>query len=346
MITRILLLLLFFLINTQIFPKNVSIDIKKYVKIGGIDQWITIKGDNINNPAILFLHGGPGSVMSPFYENIYSKWEKEYILINWDQRGAGRTFGRNAPDKIDENYWIENKLTLDQMVKDGIELTEFLTKYLNKQKVILIGTSWGSILGAKMALARPDLYFAYLGHSQFVDYKENLEYAYRTVLELAKKSDDTISIEKLNFLGKPPYKHARSLGKMLRIVKQYEHKHTTPAPENWWKLSPEYDNMVDSSSRFNGDDYSFLYFAGDEKLGIKSMAEDVNFNRDGIEFKIPVYLIEGEKDILTASEINEPYFDKISAPDKAYYLIPDAGHGYNQSVVDTQYQILREKLKF
>ncbi len=74
------------------------------------------------------------------------------------------------------------------------------------------------------------------------------------------------------------------------------------------------------------------------------MAVDVDLNKDGIAFKIPVYLIQGEQDILTASEINKPYFDKISAPDKAYYLLPNAGHGYNKSVVDTQYEILKEKL--
>lgn len=141
---------------------------------------------------------------------------KEYLLINWDQRGAGRTFGRNAPNEVDENYWIENELTLNQMVTDGIELTEYLTKNLSKQKVILMGTSWGSILGVKMALARPDLFYAYLGHAQFVDFSENLIYAYDKVLELSWESGDSISIQKLTLLGKPVYNDARSLGQMLR----------------------------------------------------------------------------------------------------------------------------------
>ena len=88
---------------------------------------------------------------------------KEYLLINWDPRGAGRTFGRNAPNEVDENYWIENELTLNQMVTDGIELTEYLTKNLSKQKVILMGTSWGSIVGLKMALAKPDLFLCLSG---------------------------------------------------------------------------------------------------------------------------------------------------------------------------------------
>ncbi|CAD5276634.1 MULTISPECIES: alpha/beta hydrolase [unclassified Imperialibacter] len=325
-------------IKDQIFEE-------KYIPINGIEHWVTIKG-NRTKPVILFLHGGPGSVTSPYSDNIYEEWKKEYILVTWDQRGAGRTFGRNAPNEVDEDYWIENELSIDQMVKDGVELAEYLTKQLNKQKVILIGTSWGSILGTKMAIARPDLFFAYIGNSQFVDFNENHSYAYDKVLELARESDDSTSIQKLNLLGKPPYKDARSFGQMIRIVKQYEQKDAIPAPVDWWEIAPEYNNEVDQKNRYNGEDYSFLYFAGHEKMGIKSMARDVNFNRDAIEFEIPVYLVQGEKDISTASEISSAYFDKISAPDKAYYLIPGAGHGQNQSVVDMQFQILKEKLRF
>lgn len=343
---KISILLVLLQVTFKTFSRDTSIDEGKYVTIGGIEQWITIKGNNIENPVILFIHGGPGSIMSPYNDNIYGEWKEEYILVNWDQRGAGRTFGRNAPNEMDENYWIENKLTIDQMVKDGIELAEYLTKYLNKQKIILLGTSWGSILGIKIAIARPDLFFAYIGNSQFVDFNENHNYAYNKVLEQAKTLGDTSSVRKLNLLGKPPYKYARNFGEMIRIVKKYEQKNATPAPVDWWKIAPEYDNEIDSKNRYNGDDYSFLYFAGDEKIGIKSMAKDVNFNKDALEFEIPVYLIQGEKDILTAPEISKSYFDKISAPDKEYYLIPNAGHGQNQSVVDMQYQILKEKLHF
>ncbi len=317
----------------------------KYILINGIEHWITIKG-NRSKPIILFIHGGPGSVMSPYQDNIYKEWEKDFILVNWDQRGAGRTFGRNAPNEVDESYWIENKLTLDLMVSDGIELTRYLTKYLNKQKLILIGTSWGSILGAKMALTQPELYHAYLGNSQFVGFTENLNYAYDKVISLAEASGDTTTVKKLKQIGEPPYNSARSFGKMQRMVKKYEQMNVILAPASWQKIAPEYDNKIDKINRYNGDDYSFLYFAGHEKMGISSMVKDVNFKKDGFEFKIPVFLIQGEKDISTAAEISKAYFDKISAPDKAYYLIPEAGHGQNESVVNKEYEILKERLKY
>jgi pimeloyl-ACP methyl ester carboxylesterase len=284
--------------------------------------------------------------MSPYDEAIYGSWEKDFTLINWDQRGAGRTFGRYAPAELDEDYLIENPLTVERMVEDGIELTEYLLNHLKKDKVILIGTSWGSILGTEMVLNRPDLFYAYIGHAQFVNFAENMKYAYQKVLQMAKETKDDTSIQTLGALGKPPYAEAKNSGQFLRIVKEYERKNSVPAPENWWKLAAEYNNEKDSKDRYDGDDYSFINLVGHEKLGIKSMVANIDFAKDGLVFKVPVYLIQGEADILTAKEINGPYFDKIIAPDKAYFLLPGAGHGHNQSVFDKQFQILKEKLSF
>src|SRR5690606_21797712 len=134
------------------------------------------------------IHGGPGSVISPYAEAFFKSWKKDFVLINWDQRGAGRTFGRNAPDEVDDAFWIENPLSLDKMVEDGIEVTEFLLDHLGKQKIILIGTSWGSIIGTKMVLKNPELFHAYIGHSQIVSFSANLKFAYQKIYALARKS--------------------------------------------------------------------------------------------------------------------------------------------------------------
>ena len=191
-----------------------------------------------------------------------------------------------------------------------------------------------------MILKNPKLFYAYIGHAQFVNFKQNLKSAYHKVYKLAESSQDSASIEKLNDIGIPPYEDARNLGLLLRIVKKYEHDNSVPAPDSWWKPSPEYDNKIDSRDRYNGDDYSFLYFAGHKNLGIKSMAEDVDFEKESLEFKIPVFFIEGGHDILTSKEINKVYFDKINAPEKEYFLVANAGHSYNNAVIDKHYKIL------
>lgn len=323
---------------------NSPIDEGEYISIGGIEQWVTIKGSDRSKPAILFLHGGPGSVMSPYDENIYGEWEKDFVLVNWDQRGAGRTFGKNAPAELDEKYWIENPLTIELMTSDGIELSEYLIKHLGKQKIILIGSSWGSLLGVTMSQKRPDLFYAYVGHSQIVNHSESEIIAFQKAIKLAEDTHDQTSLDKLNSLGSPPYVDAKNTGQFYRVIKKFEKENSVPAPDSWWNLSQEYDNEIDAQNRYNGDDYSFINFAGHQKLGIKSMVAGLDFMKDALDFEIPVYLIQGEADILTPNEISKAYFDKINAPKKEFYLVPGAAHGHNQAIVDLQYKIVKEQI--
>jgi pimeloyl-ACP methyl ester carboxylesterase len=154
-----------------------------FVQIGGIGQCITIKGDDKRNPVILFLHGGPGDAWSPFANSWFGPWEKDFTLVQWDQRGAGRTYGKTGPS-------IEPTMTIDRMVQDGIEVSEYLTKHLGKKKIILVGGSWGSILGIYMAKQRPDLFYAYVGMAQLVNERVGQAASYARVLQLARAAGD------------------------------------------------------------------------------------------------------------------------------------------------------------
>ena len=138
-----------------------------FVTIGGIDQWLTIKGEDRNNPVVLFLHGGPGDALSPFADALYAGWEKDFTLVQWDQRGAGRTYSKNGPS-------IEPTMTVERMTQDGVEVAEFLTKHLHKRKIIIVGGSWGSILGISISHAKPELFYAYVGVAQMVNWQENV----------------------------------------------------------------------------------------------------------------------------------------------------------------------------
>lgn len=342
MISKALPILFTLCISVSAIAQVKPVNEAKFVSIGGIEQWITIKGNDRSKPVILFIHGGPGSVMSPYNDAIYGHWQKDFILVNWDQRGAGRTYGRNAPEEAVEDYWIENPLTVEQMVADGIELTEYLTNHLGKQKVILAGTSWGSVLSTKMALKRPDLFHANIGLSQIVNFIESLQFAYRKIYEIAKSADDKETVEKLETLGAPPYAEAKNAGQLFRIIKKYELANEVPAPESWWKMAAEYDNETDAKNRYQGDDYSFIHFVGHEKMGIKSMGATIDFLKESTEFEIPVYLIQGEGDISTPKEMTKEFFDKLEALKKEYFLVKEAAHGQNQAVVDTQYKVLIE----
>ena len=341
MMYKFLLIIVLSIASSRLAAQSNSINEEAFISIGGIEQWVTISGEDKSKPVILFLHDGPGSTMSQYDDAAYGYWKKDFVLVNWDQRGAGRTFGKNAPEEVNEDYWIENPLTVEQMTNDGIELTKYLINHLNKKKVILVGTSWGSLLGVKMALSNPELFYAYVGHSQLVKFSDNILDAFNTKLALAKKANNTEDIQNLETLGAPPYKDAKNYGQLLRVVKKYERINSTAPPENWFKISSEYDYEKDTNHRYEGDDYSFIHFVGHEKLGIKSMLSNIDFNKDALNFDIPIYFIQGEEDILTSKEINKPYFDKIKAPKKEYYVLPNSAHGHNQSVIDKQYEVVK-----
>lgn len=340
---RLMFLFVYFLpISTLLAQHNPSLkdtlSEEKFVLINGIEQWVTIKG-NKAKPIILFIHGGPGSPITPYADNVYKDWEKDFLLVQWDQRGTGRTYGK-APVQFTPEYLQTHRLTIEQMAADGIALAEYLVKHLGKPKMILTGTSWGSALSVKMAAQRPDLFYAYIGHSQIVD-PSNDGPMYDKVYQLAKQNNDTASLGILNTLGKPPYERAKHVGQLLRIVKKYEKARSTPPPANWFVETADYNNPKDEENRNDGDDYSFVNYAGDKVLGVPSIRTGINLLRDNVELKIPVYLIQGEEDILTPKTASKAWFDQLKAPHKEYFLLPKAAHGFNQSVVDMQYKLCK-----
>ncbi|UMQ40781.1 alpha/beta fold hydrolase [Chryseobacterium sp. Y16C] len=181
---------------------------EQYVPINGIEQWVTING-NPSKPVILFLHGGPGSPITPYIDVLYKALEKDFIIVQWDQRGSGRTYGHNnPPEELTPEYLKNNPLTLEQMTSDGIVLSRYLLQHLGKKKIILSGTSWGSALGVKIATKAPELFYAYVGHSQIVNPNFSTE-RYSKLYKMAENRKDSDALQILNTIGKPPYSSAK-----------------------------------------------------------------------------------------------------------------------------------------
>ncbi|WP_233713494.1 alpha/beta fold hydrolase [Lederbergia citri] len=162
-----------------------------YVKIGGIDQWITIRGENRNHPVLLLIHGGPASTYSIFSPLLRS-WEKHFIVVQWDQRGAGTTFGKNGKDG-------SGAITFERLAKDGIEVAEYLRGKLGHQKIILIGSSAGSLIGIMMAKLRPDLFYAYVGTDQNSPDSQNL--LYTVSVNALREAGNTKGVQLLEKMG-------------------------------------------------------------------------------------------------------------------------------------------------
>ncbi|MBE1162346.1 alpha/beta hydrolase [Dyella sp. 7MK23] len=305
-----------------------------FVPIGGIEQWVTIHGAHCDSPVVLFIHGGPGNPLSPFAAKVYGSWESRFTLVQWDQRGAGKTFGHNPGS-------AQASLSIEQMSQDGIALAQYLTAHLGQKKIILMGSSWGSVLAVHMAMARPDLFYAYVGSSQLVDGEQNASAAYRQALDRARRIGDTGSVTKLVALGAPPWTDPHSFGALRRITRRYEASASTAAPADWWQPAPAYTGTSVQQEEDAGEDYSYLQYVGKDGHG---MFWQINLPALGGEFRIPVFLVQGAEDLNTVPPMTKHYFDTLHAPQKAYVLVPHTGHDPNVAMVDAQYRLLIQRV--
>jgi pimeloyl-ACP methyl ester carboxylesterase len=315
-------------------PAAQRINEERFISLGGIEQWVTIKGASCANPVILFLHGGPGNTMSPYASTIYGAWEKEFTLVQWDQRGAGMTFGRNPQTAGSE-------LTIERMTQDGLELAAHLARYLGQQKIILVGGSWSSVLGVHMVKARPDLFYAFISSGQLVSYRENQRASYRKVLHLACAAGDVETVAALEALGPPPWEKPRNFGILRRATRVYEAKKSTPAPASWWVPEAQYATPKFQAEYEQGEDYSYLQFVG---VNGKGMFSRVDLPALGTQFSIPVFFVQGSEDLVTLPEVAKRYFDAITAPQKEFILLPQTGHDPNAAMVEAQYSLLKKRI--
>jgi pimeloyl-ACP methyl ester carboxylesterase len=154
-------------------------------------------------PVLLYLHGGPGGTSVPAAA-AWKPWEEHFTVVHWDQRGAGRTFGKNGEAGC-------GRLTVDRMVEDGIDVAEFLIDHLQQPKILLVGHSWGSALAVFMLKRRPELFSAFVGTGQLVNMRRNEEYNYRRQLRQAERRDNQDALQALRTIGPPPYSDFSSL---------------------------------------------------------------------------------------------------------------------------------------
>jgi len=285
-----------------------------YVKIGGIDQWIQIRGQDQDNPVLLCLHGGPGATWLPLTA-VFAPWEKDFTVIQWDQRGAGKSLEASGPS-------IASTMSIERMADDGIELAEFLRAHLKKEKIILFGHSWGSILGVHMVLQRPDLFYAYVGTGQAVQMARSQQISYAHLLEKARAANDKSSAQALERIGPPPFDSMQKVVVYFQQLEPYEVE-----PDRYSQSG------LIGSTVFNAPNFSLRdilsRLRGFESIPTWSLYQamlSTDLSLLGSTFKIPVFFFQGAQDEVTEASLVQEYFDKIDAPHKEIVLFEGEGH--------------------
>lgn len=299
-----------------------SISEKIFIEIGGVKQGFFIRSENRDNPVILFLHGGPGSPELPMFYPFETseRLEKYFTVCYWDQRGAGMSYHRS----IDPST-----MTLTQMIEDTQQVTEYLKQLFNKEKIYLMGHSWGSYLGVKTIEKHPENYESFIGIGQVSNQLESERIAYNYMLQHAKGINDKGAVKKLNRFDPnasdfPSHKYLLSTRSLLMNKYGIGIMHT-----EGFSLSGLIKNML----TFKGYTISekLFYFKG-SMFSLENVwhyiAND-NLNETSVNFEVPVYIIHGKYDYQVSYTLARQFFNNIEAPKKAFYTFENSAHSPN-----------------
>jgi proline iminopeptidase len=279
-----------------------------FITIGGIEQWVTIRGDDRRNPVLLLLHGGPGDVQSPFVST-YAPYERDFVLVQWDQRGAGRTFSRNGAAGV----------SLERLISDGIELTAQLRKRFPRHKLILLGHSWGSIIATGMVQRNPKLFDAYVGTGQATVWADTVQFQFDFLKERYRERGDIAALATLEAIGKPDPKDLKQYFSFSRPIRQHMNASDTAWLANLRQLAIA-NGETEATLKATGDGMG----ASGAALAASSVATDLPAT--AVDFRIPYYVIQGRHDLFAPTPLVETYFAKVSAPKKRLVIIENGGH--------------------
>lgn len=286
------------------------------VRLGGIDQWILIRGHDPEKPVLLVLHGGPGASLMPWVERFQTAaLEREFVVVHWDQRGAGKSF--------DPSLGIED-LTVGAFVDDTLELTDLLRARFGEQKIFLTGHSWGSALGFLTIDRDSSPFHAFIPSGERVDWRRSHQLGFDWIEERALEGGDQALLEQLSEARPFDAADEADLGLVYEGLDLFGggDVHT---PGLWAELL---EFAVSGQGSYYAPADLANYLAGAELAGraIKPFALDYDLFREVPRTDIPVHFIQGEHDHNTPEVLSREYFDFLDAPDKTYTVIPGAGH--------------------
>lgn len=312
-----------------------GIDEGIYVSLDGQEQYLLIRGEDTSNPVMIWLHGGPSSPDAFANYTFQKHLVGEYTVVNWDQRGCGRTYYRNKD--TDPN---NETTSFEQAQADLDELVDYLTDRFNTDKVIIVGHSYGTMLGSKYTLEHPDKVAAYIGIGQFVDIESDI-YSYENALAIAKsKGDDTASLE----AAYSSYSEDMTLVNMMNLRGLVSKYHPVPNEANtiWLGIASPYMGFDDLRWFLKQMSDFEEYVKLNRQLFDYIIVADV---RDyGMDYQVPVGFISGSEDWITPVKYSEDYYNAVSAPLKDIALIDGCGHSPHYDSPTEFCDILKEML--
>lgn len=287
------------------------------VVLGGARQVVNVRGADRDNPLLLFVHGGPAAPEMPIAWTFQRAWEDDFTVVQWDQRGSGRSYPLNDPERVAPT------MVPDRYRDDAIELIELLRARYGQRKVVLVGHSWGTLVGLAVAAKRPDLLHAYVGIGQIVDFRENERVGWEWTLARAKADGNEAAVRELEALRPYPGPGAfdvASVGTERKWSVHYGALAAGRRDANFYfraaRLSPEY-TAADRRAWDEGSAFTmrvlFPQLASISYAGLR-------------ELRVPVFMFLGRHDYTTPSPLAAAWLERLRAPRKAAVWFEHSAH--------------------
>lgn len=295
--------------TTRIESSN-GISSLEQVTLGGAEQWIFIRGTDVNNPVLLFLHGGPGMpiIGMATSRQLDAELIDHFTVVHWDQRGSGKSYDPTLT------------MSLDQIINDGGALIDYLLDRLGQEKVYLVAHSWGTIFGAEIAYRNQEKLHAYVGISQIVDNAEKEERTYHHYLDYARRVGDDEAVERLDAIGPPPFDSLDELyGKdgclpPTAMIKDNETAARFGLLFLGFLISPEYSWLEGiQTMRMQGMDFTIE--------ALWDQWDSVNVAAELEAADVPEYFFEGRHDWTNPTVLVEEFYENLEDKDDVNLII-------------------------
>jgi pimeloyl-ACP methyl ester carboxylesterase len=296
-------------------PLAGSFSEKVFVNLNGIEQGMFIKGKDTTNPVLLYLHGGmPDYFLSEKYPTGLDDY---FTVVWWEQRGSGLSYSPDIPRET---------LTLEQMISDTLEMTNYLRRRFGKEKIYLMGHSGGTFIGIQAAARAPELYYAYIGVEQMSDQLKSEQLAYEYMLREFKEQGNTKMLKKLE--AAPVTVTGGTPSGYLRLRDVAMHSLGIGTIHNM--------NSVVTGiflPSFQSHDYTLRekidLWRGKASSGVASLWGDMistDLSQELSELHLPVYFFHGIYDYTCSYPLAKEYFQKLQAPVKGFYTFEQSAH--------------------
>ena len=309
-ISCILLLLIIYVCHPT-WTKKIDNGISeiKNVNINGTKLEVMIRGNDKKNPVILYVHGGPSLPDYSFMRKYQDLLEKDFIVVNYAERGAGNSY------HFFEDY---SDMNIETHVNDLLELTKYIKDYLDVDKIILVGHSWGSYIGMLAVNKESDNYLAFVGIGQVVDSIKSEQYTYDEIMEILKEDNNISSIKYLESIKDDIDNGTRSVPRSILHKYGYQERNVDIGKEltRSYLFSRE-SNLLDGIRYYYGSKYMDILW---EEVIKKPLDKIVN------KVDIPVYMVMGKYDGTTNPKLAKEYFDSLECDNKEYILFEESSH--------------------